>query len=194
MAKRQTKKSDEQPSSPTLTDKQERFCQEYLHDLNATQSAIRAGYSQGAASEIGYENLRKPQIADRIAELQKERSERTQITADEVIREIAKLAFADIDAVADWDDNGATVIPKSKLAPGVTRTIAEVSNTKFGIKLKMHDKKGSLELLGRHLGIFKDKIEHSADQSLIDALRDVAAGTERDQDIEENPELGGQVR
>ena len=68
-----------------LTAKQERFVAEYLIDLNATQAAIRAGYSVKTASETGYENLRKPQIAAAIAAGQAERSERTEITQDYVL-------------------------------------------------------------------------------------------------------------
>lgn len=72
--------------TPKLTPKQAAFVQEYLLDLNATQAAIRAGYSPRTASFIGHENLRKPNIAAAIASAQAERSERLNITADEVLR------------------------------------------------------------------------------------------------------------
>jgi len=73
-----------------LTAKQEMFCREYLVDLNATQAAIRAGYSSNAASEIGSENLGKPQISDRISELMAERTQRVTVSADYVL-ERAKM-------------------------------------------------------------------------------------------------------
>ncbi len=74
-----------------LTDKQEMFCKEYIVDLNATQAAIRAGYSEKTAGAIGIENLTKPMIQARLAELMKERSERVQIDADWVLRQAVKV-------------------------------------------------------------------------------------------------------
>jgi phage terminase small subunit len=71
-----------------LTQKQRRFCEEYLVDLNAKQAAIRAGYSPNAAAEQGYENLIKPHVAAEIAKLRKEQSERTKVSADQVIEHL----------------------------------------------------------------------------------------------------------
>ena len=73
---------------PKLTAKQQAFCEEYLVDLNATQACIRAGYSEHTASEMGYENLSKPQIAEVITELMTKRSAKTELTADWVIKGI----------------------------------------------------------------------------------------------------------
>ena len=82
------------PASP-LTDKQQRFVEEYMVDLNATQAAIRAGYSPNTAAEQGYDHLRKPQIQLAIEKARREQQERTGITADRVLREIAAVALAD---------------------------------------------------------------------------------------------------
>ena len=78
-----------------LTDKQKRFCEEYLIDLNVTQSAIRAGYSEKTAYSIGNENLKKPEIQNHISKLMEIQSRRTGITADKIIDELGKVAFAD---------------------------------------------------------------------------------------------------
>lgn len=78
-----------------LTEKQKRFCEEYLIDFNATQAALRAGYSQKTAYSIGDENLRKPEIQSEIQTLIRKRSERTGINADIVIKELVKIALAD---------------------------------------------------------------------------------------------------
>jgi phage terminase small subunit len=75
-----------------LTAKQERFCLEYVVDFNATQAAIRAGYSENAASEIGYENLRKPQIVNHLAGLQAEDATKTQLTREFVIEGLMEIA------------------------------------------------------------------------------------------------------
>ena len=78
-----------------LTEKQKRFCEEYLVDLNATQAALRAGYSERTAYSIGDENLKKPEIQNYLRELMEKRSERTEITADTVIEELKKIALAE---------------------------------------------------------------------------------------------------
>ena len=85
---------------PKLTAKQQAFCEEYLVDLNATQAAIRAGYSEKTASEMGYENLSKPQIAEVITELMAKRSAKTELTADWVIKGILANTLR-----AEQDDN-----------------------------------------------------------------------------------------
>lgn len=77
-----------------LTAKQDRFCEEFLVDLNATQAAKRAGYSPRSAASIGEENMKKPQILKRIHRLQINRSLRTRIKADRIVEELAKIAFA----------------------------------------------------------------------------------------------------
>ena len=77
-----------------MTNKQQLFVGEYLIDFNATQAAIRAGYSENAAEAIGFENLRKPKIEKAIADALKERRERYEITEERVLEEIGAMAFA----------------------------------------------------------------------------------------------------
>ena len=84
-----------------LTPKQARFCEEYLVDLNATQAAIRAGYSVESAGSIGSENLTKPEIRARIETAMAERSKRTGINADRVLRELGRIAFVNPKDVLD---------------------------------------------------------------------------------------------
>ena len=79
-----------------LTAKQQKFCEEYLIDLNATQAAVRAGYSKKRADQIGFENLRKPEIDERIAKLRKIQTKRTLITADRVLEELESIALIDV--------------------------------------------------------------------------------------------------
>lgn len=80
---------------PKLTDKQKRFCEEYLIDLNATQAAIRAGYSEKTADRIANQNLRKIEVQQYVQKLMTERSEQTGVTAEKVIKELKKIAFSD---------------------------------------------------------------------------------------------------
>lgn len=145
-----------------MTKKQKRFIEEYLIDLNATQAAIRAGYSPDTAKSIGSENLTKPDIQARIAKAMAERSRRTGVNADRVVMELAKIAFVNASDVIDAE----TATLKPDAAPEDTAAVQSVKVKTFGEdglerEIKMADKLKALELLGKHLGIFKDKVELS---------------------------------
>lgn len=150
-----------------LNNKQQRFVDEYLIDLNATQSAIRAGYSKRTAQRIGSENLSKPLIAEAIQSAMAERSKRTEITTDAVLQELAKIGFGNIRNLYDDDGKLMTV---NEMTPEVTATIQEVTEETIGTdenivlrrKFKVSDKRGSLELLGKHLKLFTDVVEAKA--------------------------------
>lgn len=147
----------------TLTKKQKRFVEEYLIDLNATQAAIRAGYSPDTAQQMGSENLSKPVIKNAIDKAIAERNRRTGINQDRVIQEIAKLAFlnpidvidmdeATIKGEANRDDTACIASVKVKVIPGEDGNITER-------EVKTYDKLKALELLGKHLGMFTDKLK-----------------------------------
>ena len=145
-----------------MTKKQKRFAEEYLIDLNATQAAIRAGYSPDTAKEIGCENLTKPNIRACIDTEMAERSKRTGVNADRVVRELAKIAFVNAADVINAKD--ATL--RNDASEDDTAAIQSVKVKTFGDdglerEIKMADKLKALELLGKHLGMFKDKLELS---------------------------------
>lgn len=163
-----------------LTDKQRRFVDEYLVDLNATQAAIRAGYSQKTAGQIGEQNLKKLEIAAAVQEAQAARAKRTEITQDMVLRELAKIGFSDIRKIVRWgktelrvadagDDegevteayHGLALVSADDIDDDIAAAISEISEGREGLKVKLHDKKGALVDIGRHLGMFKDRVEHS---------------------------------
>lgn len=166
-----------------LTAKQAAFVREYLVDLNATQAAIRAGYSSHRADAIGYENLRKPELARAIQEAMDKRSEKVEITSDRVLTEIGKLAFADIRKI--FNEHGqllpahmlpdeiaasvASIEVVTKSIPGQDGEAADVEHTS---KIKFWDKRGSLELLGRHLKLFTDKIEVDVGEGLAARIKE----------------------
>lgn len=154
----------------TLTDKQIRFVDEYLVDLNATQAAIRAGYSPKTAYSIGGELLNKPEIKSRVDIAQAERSKRTGINQDRVLRELAKVAFVNAPDVIDFND--ATI--KDNASSDDTAAIASVKVKKIptmegeGVEreIKLADKLKALELLGKHLGMFTDNIHVTGDMGV----------------------------
>lgn len=131
-----------------LTDKQRRFVEEYLVDLNATQAAIRAGYSENTARAIGAENLTKPDIEAALAAAMAERSKRTEVSSDYVLESIIQTMERCKQAVAVTYKNGDRVMvetPTGEIAPAWTFNAAGVL-------------KGA-ELLGKHLAMFTDKTE-----------------------------------
>ncbi len=150
-------------SARTLSPKQAAFVAEYLIDLNATQAAIRAGYSEKSAARISVELLNKTQVRKAIEKAQAKRTERTEITADRVVTELAKIAFADPRDLMEWGPNGLVLKDCRIIPDAAAAAVAEVSEGKDGMKLKKLDKLKALELLGRHLGMFTDKVEMSGD-------------------------------
>lgn len=145
-------------SDPKLTNKQRRFVEEYLVDMNATQAAMRAGYSKVRASEIGYQLLRKTTVLAGIQAAMKARSERTEVTSYRVIRELSYIAFADMGEVADWDGETCTLRRSIDMPRHVRRAIEEVSNTTRGTKVKFASKIAALDLLMKHLGMFSPTV------------------------------------
>lgn len=131
-----------------LTDKQKRFVEEYLVDLNATQTAIRAGYSEQTAYSIGQRLLKKVEVQEAIQQAQNKRSERTQITQDEVIRRLIE----NVDISMGKKATVITIPSKSENGEVVGNDVAQ-----FVYEPSAANK--ALELLGKHLGIFKDGVD-----------------------------------
>lgn len=178
-----------------LTAKQAAFVEEYLVDLNATQAAIRAGYSAKTAEQQGPRLLGNVGVKAAIQAGQAARSARTEIAADAVLKALANIGFASLADVTDWgvkevaigfDEDGKRVAPedigdavvvryadapyvtpinRDELPPDVRSAVAEVGLTKDGFKIKMHDKVAALVQIGRHLGMWKDKLEVSTDEA-----------------------------
>lgn len=153
-----------------MTEKQKRFCNEYLIDLNATQAAIRAGYSVNNADKIGSELLGKTRVSEEISIAMAERSKRTGISQDRVVEELAKLAF--VNAADVIDVNTATVLKDAKPEDLACIQSVKVKKTTKGKntieerEIRFYDKKDSLVQLGKHLGMFRDKLELEADMEL----------------------------
>lgn len=165
-----------------LNAKKRRFVDEYLIDLNATQAAIRAGYSAKTASSQGERLLRNVEVQALLTERMKAREKRTEITQDKVLAELAKIGFADIRKVVQWGNteirvnvtggdgdsppekmievyHGLCLTAANEIDNDTAAAISEISQGKEGLKVKLHDKRAALVDIGRHLGMFKDKVE-----------------------------------
>lgn len=148
-----------------MTAKQKRFCEEYLIDLNATQAAIRAGYSPESAQQIGAENMSKPVIRARIDTEMAERSRRTGVNADRVVQELAKIAFVKATDIIDPNTatvrDSATEEDKACIASVKFKSSSGENSDSVEREIRMCDKLKALELLGKHLGMFTDKVNVS---------------------------------
>ena len=147
-----------------MTEKQKIFADEYLIDLNATR-AYRKAYpsvkKDETAAQAGSRMLRNVKVAEYIAERMQARQERTEITQDRVLEELAAIAFARATDYAEVKDDQVFIKDTAGLSENQIKAIAGIKQGKFGIEVKLSDKEKALELLGRHLGMFKDRVEVS---------------------------------
>jgi len=140
----------------TLLPKHERFVQEYLLDLNATKAARRAGYSPGSARSQGQRLLTYADIQAAIREALERREVRAEVRADRVLKELARLAHADIRQVVEWGPTGVRLKPSAELDEKTAAAICEVFQGRDGrLRVKLHPKLPALEMLARHLGLFE---------------------------------------
>lgn len=150
-----------------MTDKQKAFVDEYLIDLNATQAAIRAGYSERTARQTGAENLSKPDIQAAIQQAQDARSGRTKVTADLVVLELARIAFSDVThyVVGDGGHLGLTESADT-LATRAVQSVKQRRKTykqgkedveEIDTEIRLWSKTSALDMLGKHLGMFGPK-------------------------------------
>lgn len=150
-----------------LTDKQEMFCREYLIDLNATQAAIRAGYSAKTANRTASENMSKPDVQSRIAELKAQRNDLVGINATYVLNRLVEIDQMDVldiltstgelKSVAEWPKVWRTTLSGLE----VMEMASEGNTAALLKKIKWPDKVKNLELLGKHISVqaFKEQVE-----------------------------------
>jgi phage terminase small subunit len=169
-----------------LSNKQKAFVREYLIDLNATQAAIRAGYSQKTAKAIGHENLTKPDIQAAIQEAQKEAQKRAEVTLDDILNEYKRIAFSGMSKFLRVSPDGDPIVDLSACTPQDLDLLAEATVEDFTegrgedardvrrIKIKPLDKMKALEVLGKHLGLADRSAEKQTD-TLAAAIREINA-------------------
>ncbi|MDA1100430.1 MAG: terminase small subunit [Proteobacteria bacterium] len=152
-----------------LSPKRRRFVDEYLVDLNAAQAAIRAGYSPRSARSGGPLLLRTPAVARAVAERQARISNHLFVTAERVVLEYARLAFADMRDYLHFAKDGDVLLDWSAMPEDATKAILEVTQDVYNegrgaaqrevkrTRFKLHDKRGALDALAKHLGLFRER-------------------------------------
>lgn len=151
-----------------MTEKQKIFADEYLIDLNATR-AYRKAYpnckKDSSADAAARKLLGNTRIQKYISERMKERQKRTEVTQDRVIQELAAIAFAKVTDYAAVKGGSVEIRDTDALTDEQIRAISGIKEGKFGIELKLNDKEKALELLGKHLGMFKDNLSLTLETS-----------------------------
>lgn len=148
-----------------MTPKQQRFVEEYLIDLNATQAAIRAGYSAKTAMEQGHQLLQKTSVAEAIERRRSALTDHVQVTQEQIVAEFVRMGFYDPAAIAGQPMAGPQDIPN--LPEDVRRAIVGWGWDKAGnFTLKLADKNAALTNLGRHLGMFTDKVDVKGEMAI----------------------------
>ncbi|XVJ69935.1 MAG: terminase small subunit [Rhizobacter sp.] len=178
----QTAKAESRP----LTAKQEAFVAEYLIDFNGNQAAIRAGFSERSARKTAYELLDDPRISESIKKAINERSQRTEITADRVLREVARLGFSDVrklfnqqgalKAVHELDDDTAAAVASIEVLEEYDGKGEERRLVGHVKKIKLWDKNSAAEKLMKHLGMFEKDNAQGAEALRSVLVEFVSAG------------------
>lgn len=147
--------------SEKLNDRQLLFAQEYLKDYNATQAAIRAGYSEKTAYSQGQRLLKNVEIKLKVREHQKALSDASFLSQERIAQELAKIAFYDVnDYVEVSGSDGLQIVKiKTEIAAERRGPIVGIKATQAGIEVKLADKLKALELLGRYRGMFVERQE-----------------------------------
>lgn len=177
--------------------REEVFAREYVKDLNGARAAIAAGYAKKSARVTASRLLTKANIKAQIAELQQKHLEKCDITAERVLAEIGRLGFANMLDYIKTQPDGSAFTDLSKLTRDEAAAIHEIIADEYTegrgedardvkrTKIKLADKRGSLELLGRHLRIFTDKFEVTGLENIAEALKR-ARGRMRDARLRSN--------
>lgn len=179
------KKSKAKTKSQSLTVRQERFVEEYLVDLNATQAAIRAGYSRRGATVQGSTLLANPKIAEKVQAGRERLSKEAGVSQERVLKELVRIGFSDIRKIfdengnlmhpQDIDDDTAAAIASIEV---VTRPLGE-GEIEYVHKIKMSSKLDALEKIAKHLGLYKDP--EPAPQTVYNDNRTMIVNNVRDE-------------
>ena len=148
----------------TLTDKQLKFCNEYLIDFNGKQAAIRAGYAEKTADITASKLLRVSKVKEYLDSRKKEIVKASDISIQKVLNELAKIAFSNITDFIKVKGDEISLTDWTLLSKEQTACIESVSQTKEGYRLKLYNKPQALEMIGRHLGMFLEMVKDNPNE------------------------------
>lgn len=169
-----------------LTAKQERFVNEYLVDLNATQAAIRAGYSPKTANVIAAQNLAKLNIRTEIQRLGAKTAARLEVSRENIMQELAAVGFARTTDFVKVKTGAVRITDTDELPTEKAAALASIKRGANGIEVKLHDKVRALELLGKAVGLFDNREVHSeTENNLFEAIKSSAQEELETDDIPE---------
>lgn len=154
---------------------QEKFAIEYLRDFNAVQAAVRAGYSETTAHSNSHVMIEEPEIKELVAKHISKIAKRNDISAERVLKELARIAFANIREVAKWNGNKIMVKNSDELTEDEVACISEIKETKDGVQVKFHDKAAALDKLGKYLKLFNDTVDVNLTINLADKVAQARA-------------------
>lgn len=142
-----------------LSDKERQFVSEFLVDKNQTQAALRAGYAKSAARVTATKLMKRPPVRAAIEAALQKVAKKAEVTVERIVAEYARIGFADPRKAVAWAGNVVTAKASTELDDDAAACIAEVSQTKDGIRIKFHSKTAALDSLAQHLGMFPNKLE-----------------------------------
>lgn len=169
-----------------LTDKQKRFVDEYMVDLNATAAARRAGYKD---PNIGRQLITKNNVSAEIQKRQAKLRGKLEITQERVLEELAAIAFANGTNFATITRNGLVrLTPTEDVSEEKKKAVASIKEGQYGTEIKLHDKVRALELLGKHLGVF-DSGNGPGNEQENNIFEVIDQSTREEIDTDEIPEI-----
>lgn len=164
-----------------MTDKRLRFAREYAVDMNGTQAAVRAGYAPGTANRTAYSLLRDPLVVAEVHKRIEKVCIKTDVTAARVLNDLVRIASADLTSIVRVVNGRVGIVDTDTLTMDQRSAIAEISQTADGVRVKLHDKTRVLELIGKYLGMFRDRLEVSGGSELAIVEKLTDANTTRNQ-------------
>ena len=153
-----------------LSDKRLRFAREYVKDLNGAAAARRAGYAERTASAQASRLLKNVNVRHEIDDLLRRRRQRADISAERVVKELSRLAFSDMREFVAFGPDGVVIRPSGELSDAAAAAVSQVSEQSSAkgrqVRFSLHDKCRAIELLGRHLNLWKNDVQLASDGPL----------------------------
>jgi phage terminase small subunit len=181
------------PLSP-LNIRNKRFVDEYLFDLDSTRAAIRCGYKPSSARIQGFRLMQDPRVKKLIHERQARASQNIAVTQERILQELAYIAFSNLKDIVSIDEDGNTTVDLANLdkeqAAALTELVVDTTKGKGNVvmkkvRFKVADKIAALTNLGKHLGMFKDQVEHTGKLTLEQLVTASLSATREPQTIEQ---------